>query len=94
MSDWVPAGSVAYDVACADGDYSTIGGPSGTVAYFSTVAYKPPKGHDRDPRMCRGAENTCKGWKSAGTDHCAGHRKAMVKEAEGIGVMRLMGLVA
>lgn len=66
--DWVPAGSVPYETAGAADLRETT---DGTVAHFSTVAYKPPK--VRNPKMCVGNDGTCGGWKSAGTNFCHGH---------------------
>lgn len=72
--DWVPAGSVGYDVAYAEGEF-TSETDDGSVPYFSTVPYKPA----RDPRMCTGNNNKCKGWKTGGTDLCAGHNLSRAK---------------
>lgn len=90
MSDWVPAGSVAYDVAFVDGD---VGGDmrstvmsDGTVPFFSTRPHvKPeakPKAPERSDKKCVGNDNTCGGWKARGTDYCIGHLNGMAREGD------------
>lgn len=51
----------------------------GSIPYFSTIPYKAPV--LRSPKLCIGNGNKCAGWKSAGTDYCAGHQKSIAKLA-------------
>lgn len=82
MSNWIPAGSVPHDTAYADGEYN-VESEDGSVPYFSTQPYRPVGEKSlRNPKSCIGNSNMCKGWKSAGTDYCAGHGKSLAKEAE------------
>lgn len=81
MSNWYPADSVPYATAYAEGAHVGRFDGGETVPYFGTVPYKPPK--TRDPRKCRGNDNTCEAYASAGTKFCVGHRKAIAKEAAG-----------
>lgn len=44
-----------------------------SAAGFSVVAHRPK---DRG-KHCKGANNTCKAYKSKGTDYCAGHLRSL-----------------
>lgn len=81
MSDWNPAGSVPYDTAYADGPYTTeANSVNGSVPYFSTIPYREPKvAEPRNPKNCISNDNTCKGFKANGTDHCVGHLASIAK---------------
>jgi hypothetical protein len=45
----------------------------GAVPAFSHAPYEGDV--ERDARKCIGNDDTCEGWKSGGTDYCAGHRR-------------------
>lgn len=77
MSNWIPEGSVPYDTAFADGDYAVDDVDAHGVPYFSCLAPRVPK--VRNPKHCIGNQNTCKGFKSAGTDYCNGHLMSLEK---------------
>lgn len=81
--DWVPAGSQPYG---GGGGVAPNSRPSamaaGSVPYQGTVA-NAGRGKLRSPKQCKGNNNTCKGFKSGGTDFCVGHRKSIAKEAAG-----------
>jgi hypothetical protein len=82
VSNWIPEGSVPYDTAYADGDYYTES-EDGSVPYFAIQPYKPVGERSlRNPKLCIGNNNMCKGFKSGGTDYCNGHRMSAAKVSE------------
>jgi hypothetical protein len=88
MTDWVPAGSVAYDTAFADED--TVGSDrammtEGSVPWFSSIddvgnARAAAEKAQRSPKKCHGNDQTCNGWKARGTDFCVGHLHQVAAE--------------
>lgn len=70
-------GSISYLLAQEGGEgRGATGYPSDSCEYFSTVPYRGPEAMaKRDERKCVGNDNTCKAWKSGGTDFCVGHLK-------------------
>lgn len=77
--DWIPEGSVPYDLAYVDGEVANTAAHADSVPYFSTRPYKPPK-PKRDPKLCIGNNKTCKGYKSGSSDLCIGHQKSEAKQ--------------
>lgn len=80
MSNWIPEGSVPYGMSTSTYQGSVarhMGRNEGSVP--RQAIHHAAQVKKRDPKLCIGNGNTCKGFKTKDSELCVGHRKAVAK---------------